>query len=221
MLRRGEADAVICGTLGMYQRHLGHARDVIGLRRDVTTPAALTVLILNSGTYFLADTHVNVSRDAAGIAEMTMLVAGETRLFGVEPKVALLSHSNFGSVDSESARRMRDAVAILQHEHPALEVEGEMHADTALVAEIRDRFYPGCRLSGSANVMIMPSLDAANISYNLLKVLGEGQSVGPILLGMARPVHIVTPSISTRGLVNMTAVAAVDAQNERAARVGT
>jgi malate dehydrogenase (oxaloacetate-decarboxylating)(NADP+) len=221
MLRRGEADAAICGTLGMYQRHLGHARDVIGLRKDVGTPAALTVLILNSGTYFVADTHVNVSRDAAGVAEMTMLVAEETRLFGIEPKIALLSHSNFGSVDSDSARRMRDAVAILQREHPGLEVEGEMHADAALVAETRDRFYPGCRLNGSANVMIMPSLDAANISYNLLKALAEGQSVGPILLGMARPIHIVTPSISTRGLVNMTALAAVDAQSEQVEGGGT
>jgi malate dehydrogenase (oxaloacetate-decarboxylating)(NADP+) len=205
----------------MYQRHLGHARDVIGLRKDVGTPAALTVLILNSGTYFVADTHVNVSRDAAGVAEMTLLVAEETRLFGIEPKIALLSHSNFGSVDSDSARRMRDAVAILQREHPGLEVEGEMHADAALVAETRDRFYPGCRLNGSANVMIMPSLDAANISYNLLKALAEGQSVGPILLGMARPIHIVTPSISTRGLVNMTALAAVDAQSEQVEGGGT
>ncbi|UCH72734.1 MAG: NADP-dependent malic enzyme [Rhodospirillales bacterium] len=216
MLRRGEVDAAICGTSGMYQRHLGHARDVIGLREGVSTPAALTVLIVNKGTYFLADTHVNVSRDAAGIAEMALLVARETRLFGIEPKIALLSHSNFGSVDSESARRMRDAVALLQRGHPELEVEGEMHADTALVPEVRERFYPDCRLQGSANVMIMPSLDAANISYNLLKVLGEGLSVGPILLGMARPIHIVTPSISKRGLVNMTAVAAVDAQTHRA-----
>ncbi len=216
MLRRGEVDAAICGTLGMYQRHLGHARDVIGLRDGVGTPAALTVLILNNGTYFVADTHVNVSRDAAGIAEMTILAANETRLFGIEPKIALLSHSNFGSVDSESARRMRDAVAILQREHPDLEVEGEMHADTALVEETRDRFYPGSRLTGSANVMIMPSLDAANISYNLMKALGEGLSVGPILLGMARPIHIVTPSITTRGLVNMTALAAVDAQAQLA-----
>jgi malate dehydrogenase (oxaloacetate-decarboxylating)(NADP+) len=216
MLRRGEVDAAICGTLGMYQRHLGHARDVIGLREGVGTPAALTVLILNNGTYFVADTHVNVTRDAAGIAEMTMLVAEETRLFGIEPKIALLSHSNFGSVDSESARRMRDAVAILQREHPDLEVEGEMHSDTALVEETRDRFYPGSRLTGSASVMIMPSLDAANISYNLIKTLGEGLSVGPILLGMAKPVHIVTPSITTRGLVNMTALAAVDAQSQLA-----
>jgi malate dehydrogenase (oxaloacetate-decarboxylating)(NADP+) len=216
MLRRGEVDAAICGTLGMYQRHLGHARDVIGLREGVGTPAALTVLILNNGTYFVADTHVNVTRDAAGIAEMTMLVAEETRLFGIEPKIALLSHSNFGSVDSESARRMRDAVAILQREHPDLEVEGEMHSDTALVEETRDRFYPGSRLTGSASVMIMPSLDAANISYNLIKTLGEGLSVGPILLGMAKPVHIVTPSITTRGLVNMTALAAVDAQAQLA-----
>ena len=214
MVRRGEADAAICGTVGLYQRHLRHVRDVIGLREGVATPAALTVLILSRGTYFLADTHVNVARDAAGIAELAMLAAEETRRFGVEPKIALLSHSNFGTVESESAQRMRDAVAILQSGNPGLKVEGEMHADAALIEEIRDRFFPDSRLDGSANVLIMPSLDAANISYNLLKVLGEGLSVGPILLGMARPVHIVTPSVTTRGLVNMTALAAVDAQAE-------
>ena len=220
MVRRGEADAAICGVQGLYQRHLRHVRDVIGLRAGVTAPAALTVLILNRGTYFLADTHVNVVRDAAGIAEMAMLAAEETRRFGVEPKIALLSHSNFGSVDSESAGRMREAVALLQRAHPELEVEGEMHADAALDEDIRDRFHPDCRLKGGANVLIMPSLDAANISYNLLKVLGEGLSVGPILLGMAKPVHIATSSITTRGLVNMTALAAVDAQADAEDKAG-
>ncbi len=221
MVRRGEADAGICGTVGTYQRHLRHVRDVIGLRDGVRDTAALTVLILSRGTYFIADTHVMADRDAASIAEMTILAAEETRRFGVEPKIALLSHANFGSIDSASARRMREAVALLQAAHPDLEVEGEMHADAALVKDIRDRFYPECRLKGSANLLIMPSLDAANISYNLLKVLGEGLSVGPILLGTAKPVHILTPSVTTRGIVNMTALSVVDAQAAQAVRTDT
>ncbi len=212
MVRRGEADAGICGTVGMYQRHLRHVVDTIGLREDAGCMAALTVVILNRGTYFIADTHVVRDRNPAEIAEMTMLAAEEVRRFGLEPKIALLSHSNFGSVDTESARRMREAVAILQHEHPGLEVEGEMHADTALMQDIRDRLFPGSRLQGSANLLIMPSLDAANISYNMLKVLGEGLTVGPILLGAAWPMHILTPSVTTRGIVNMTALSVVDAQ---------
>jgi malate dehydrogenase (oxaloacetate-decarboxylating)(NADP+) len=214
MVRRGEADAAIAGAVGRYQRHLQHALDTIGMREGMKTVAALTVLILDKGTYFLADTHVHRERDAAGIAEMTMLAAEEVRRFGIEPKIALLSHSNFGSVESTSARMMKEAVSILQREQPGLEVEGEMHADSALVEEIRDRFYPDCRLEGSANLLIMPSLDAANIAYNLLKVLGDGLSVGPILLGMAKPIHILTPSATSRGIVNMSALAVVDAQAE-------
>lgn len=212
MLHRGEVDAAIVGAVGRYQRHLRHVLDTVDMREGTDTVAALTVLILEKGTYFIADTHVHRERDAAGIAEMTMLAAEEVRRFGIEPKIALLSHSNFGSVESNSARMMKDAVSMLQREHPGLEVEGEMHADSALVEDIRDRHYPGCRLDGGANLLIMPSLDAANISYNLLKVLGDGLSVGPILLGMARPIHILTPSVTTRGIVNMTALAVVDAQ---------
>jgi malate dehydrogenase (oxaloacetate-decarboxylating)(NADP+) len=214
MLRRGEVDAAIVGGVGRYQRHLRHALDTVGMREGANTVAAVTVLILEKGTYFIADTHVHRERDAAGIAAMTMLAAEEVRRFGIEPKIAMLSHSNFGSVESNSARMMKEAVSILQREHPGLEVEGEMHADSALVEDIRDRHYPDCRLEGSANLLIMPSLDAANISYNLLKVLGDGLSVGPILLGMARPIHILTPSVTTRGIVNMSALAVVDAQAE-------
>jgi malate dehydrogenase (oxaloacetate-decarboxylating)(NADP+) len=214
MVHRGEADAAIAGSVGRYQRHLQHALDTVGMRAGSNTVAALTVLVLDKGTYFIADTHVHRERDAAGIAEMTMLAAEEVRRFGIEPKIAMLSHSNFGSVESDSARMMQQAVSILQTEHPGLEVEGEMHADSALIQDIRDRFYPASRLEGGANLLIMPSLDAANISYNLVKVLGEGQPVGPILLGMAKPIHILTPSVTSRGIVNMSALAVVDAQAE-------
>jgi malate dehydrogenase (oxaloacetate-decarboxylating)(NADP+) len=214
MVLRGEADAAIAGSVGRYQRHLQHALDTVGMRAGSNTVAALTVLVLDKGTYFIADTHVHRERDAAGIAEMTMLAAEEVRRFGIEPKIAMLSHSNFGSVESDSARMMQQAVSILQTEHPGLEVEGEMHADSALVQDIRDRFYPASRLEGGANLLIMPSLDAANISYNLVKVLGEGQPVGPILLGMAKPIHILTPSVTSRGIVNMSALSVVDAQAE-------
>ncbi len=214
MVRRGEADAAIAGSVGRYQRHLHHALDTVGMREGSNTVAALTVLVLDKGTYFIADTHVHRERDAAGIAEMTMLAAEEVRRFGIEPKIAMLSHSNFGSLESDSARMMKQAVAILQNDQPGLEVDGEMHADSAMVEEIRDRVFPASRLEGSANLLIMPSLDAANISYNLLKVLGEGQPVGPILLGMAKPIHILTPSVTSRGIVNMSALAVVDAQAE-------
>jgi malate dehydrogenase (oxaloacetate-decarboxylating)(NADP+) len=214
MVHRGEADAAIAGSVGRYQRHLRHALDTVGMRAGSNTVAALTVLVLDKGTYFIADTHVHRERDAAGIAEMTMLAAEEVRRFGIEPKIAMLSHSNFGSVESDSARMMQQAVSILQTEHPGLEVEGEMHADSALIQDIRDRFYPASRLEGGANLLIMPSLDAANISYNLVKVLGEGQPVGPILLGMAKPIHILTPSVTSRGIVNMSALSVVDAQAE-------
>ena len=214
MVRRGEADAAIAGVVGGYQRHLRHALDTVGMREGANTVAAVTVVILDKGTYFIADTHVHRERDAAGIAEMAMLAAEEVRRFGIEPKIGLLSHSNFGSLESDSARMMKQAVSILQREHPGLEVEGEMRADSALVPDMRDRFYPNSRLQGSANLLIMPSLDAANISYNLLKVLGDGLSVGPILLGMAKPIHILTPSVTTRGIVNMSALAVVDAQAE-------
>jgi malate dehydrogenase (oxaloacetate-decarboxylating)(NADP+) len=172
------------------------------------------VLILNSGTYFLADTHVNANPSAEEIAELAAMAAQTVRRFGVDPKMALLSHSNFGSGDTESARKMRRAVALLQEEFPGLEIDGEMHADAALDETIRSRLFPGGRLKGSANLLIMPNLDAANIAFTLLKVLGDGLPVGPILMGMAKPVHVVNNAITARGIVNMTALAVVDAQAE-------
>ncbi len=218
MLRKGEADAMICGVTGRYERHLTHVLDIIGRREEGRNVAALSMLITASGTYFLCDTYVNADPTAEEIAEMTVTAAEEIRRFGVEPKVALLSHSNFGSADSPSARKMREALKLLHQRAPALEVEGEMHADSALSEEIRNRIFPGSKLRGRANLLVMPTLDAANIAFNMTKVLGDGLSVGPILLGAALPAHILTPSVTARGVVNMTAVAVVDAQNLEAGR---
>ncbi|WP_029007041.1 NADP-dependent malic enzyme [Azospirillum halopraeferens] len=212
MVRRGEADALICGTSGRYGEYYSHVMDVIGLRKGVNTAAAMNLLILQNGTYFICDTYVNPEPTAGQVAEIARLAAEEVRRFGIEPKVALLSHSNFGSADTPSARKMRQAYQLISAEMNELEVDGEMHADAALSEAIRGRVLPDSRLKGEANLLVMPTLDAANIAFNMLKVLGDAQNVGPMLLGAARPVHIVTPSVTVRGLLNMTAVAVVDAQ---------
>ncbi len=212
MVRRGEAHAMVCGVIGRYVKHLQHILDVIGKRPDVRVPSAMNLMILRKGTYFLCDTYVTHDPTAEQVVEMTLLAAEEVRRFGIEPKVALLSHSNFGGRPSPSSDKMREAAAILQERAPHLEVEGEMHGDSALSEEIRARLFPDSRLKGEANLLIMPNLDAANIAFNLLKVLGEGQSVGPMLMGVSQPAHIVTQSVSVRGLVNITALAVVDAQ---------
>jgi malate dehydrogenase (oxaloacetate-decarboxylating)(NADP+) len=217
MVRRGEADAMLCGAIGQYHRHLRHVVDILGLEPGVSAPAALSALILQKGTYFLCDTYVVDDPSAGQIAEMTLRAAAIVRHFGIEPKVALLSHSNFGSADSASARKMRQTFALLRERAPALEVEGEMHADAALSEEIRHRIFPNSLLKGPANLLIMPSLDAANITFNALKVLADGQAIGPVLLGVNGAAHVVTPSITVRGLVNMTAVAVYDAQVSAAA----
>ena len=216
-VRRGDADAMICGVTGRYHRHLAHVRDVIGLARGVRDFSALSVLILPSGTYFLADTYVTPDPSAEEIVEMTRMSAEHVQRFGIVPKIALLSHSNFGSSDTYTARKMRAALAMLHAQHPELEVEGEMHPDAALNEAIRDNLFPNSRLKGSANLLIMPSLDAANIAFNLVKSVGEGLPVGPILVGTAAPAHILTPSVTARGVVNMSAIAVVDTQ-DRAAR---
>src|SRR5215469_7472963 len=219
MIQRGEADAMLCGAIGQYHRHLRHLVDILGLGAGVTAPAALSALILPRGTYFICDTYVVDDPSAEQLAEMTMRAVDALRYFGFEPKVGLLSHSNFGSADAPSARKMREVFALLRERAPTLEVEGEMHADAALSEEIRQRIFPNALFKGSANLLIMPNLDAANIAFNALTVLADGQPVGPILLGLNAPAHIVTPSVTVRGLVNMTAVAVSHAQVTGAASV--
>lgn len=185
---------------------------VIGLRKGVKVAGAMNGLISQKGTHFICDTYVNPDPTAEQVAEIARLAAEEVKRFGIEPKVALLSHSNFGSADTPSARKMRLAYQLIAEEMPDLEVDGEMHADAALSEVLRKGVLPDSRLKGEANLLVMPTLDAANIAFNMLKIMADAQNVGPMLLGVARPVHIVTPSVTTRGLVNMTAVAVVDAQ---------
>ncbi len=212
MVKREEADGMICGQTGIYQDHLRDIDDIIGRRPRVRALSALTMLIMAKGTLFLADTHVSPSPGPEDLADMAVMAAQAVKRFGIEPKMALLSHSNFGTSDTESARRVREAVALLRRDHPDLEVEGEMQADTALDPRIRERLFPAAALDGSANLLIMPSLDAANIAYNLLRQTNDALSVGPMLMGCDRPAHIVTPSVTARGVVNMTAIAVTDAQ---------
>jgi malate dehydrogenase (oxaloacetate-decarboxylating)(NADP+) len=212
MVKRREADALICGTIGRYDKHLAHILNVIGLKEGVRTPTAMSLLIMPKGTVFICDTYVTPNPTPEQICEMTLLAAEEVRRFGIEPKIALLSHSNFGSRPTPSALTMREALVLLHERAPTLEVEGEMHGDAAMSQEIRERIFPQSRLKGAANLLVMPTLDAANISFNLLKVLGDGLSVGPMLMGPTQPAHILTPSATVRNIVNITALAAVDAQ---------
>ncbi|HEY7608337.1 MAG TPA: NADP-dependent malic enzyme [Alphaproteobacteria bacterium] len=216
ILRRGEADGMLCGTVGRYQAHLVHLENVIGRRRGVAGFAAMNLLLLPKRTVFICDTYVNPDPTPEQIAEMAILAAEEVRRFGFAPRVALLSHSNFGSADSPSARKMRQALARVEARAAELdfplEVEGEMHGDAALSFEMLRQVMPHARLTGEANLLIMPNLDAANIAFNLLKVTtGQGITVGPILLGAAKPAHILTPTSTVRRIVNMTALAVVDA----------
>jgi malate dehydrogenase (oxaloacetate-decarboxylating)(NADP+) len=216
-VRRNEADAMICGVEGRFLSHLRHIREVIGYAPGVRDFAALSLVITSKGHYFLTDTQVRVDPSPEEIVEMAVLAAAHVRRFGLAPKIALLSHSNFGSHDTESAAKMRRATELLAARHPELEVDGEMHGDSALLPEFRARVFPNSRLKGEANVLIMPNIDAAHIAYELIKVLADALPVGPILIGAARPVHIVTPAVTARGIVNMTAVATVEAQAAKTA----
>jgi len=210
LIRMGAADAMLCGTLSRPQEHLHYISEVIGLRPGATVFAAMNILRLPNRTLFVCDTHVNFDPSAEEVAEITLLAAEEVRRFGITPKVALLSHSNFGSFDNASARKMGLARKLLEQRVPDLEVEGEMHGDVALSEELRMKIFPDSHLKGEANLLIMPNLDAANIAFNLLKmVAGEGATIGPVLLGAARSVHVLTSTVTVRRIVNMSALAVV------------
>ncbi len=216
MVHMGEADGMLCGTFGTHALHRGYIEQVIGLRRGAKVCAAMNAVMLPSRTVFIADTYVNVDPTAGEIAEITLLAADEIRRFGIAPKVALLSHSSFGSSEHPQAKKMQAALALVNAMAPDLEIEGEMHGDAALDEEVRMRAFPGSRLKGEANLLIMPTADAANIAFNLLKVAaGGGVTLGPILLGVAKPVHILTPSATVRRIVNMTALTVVDVNVQR------
>jgi malate dehydrogenase (oxaloacetate-decarboxylating)(NADP+) len=212
LLRMGECDALVCGTVGKYQSHLRHVADVIGQRPDAPVFAAMNGLLLHNRTLFVCDTYVNQDPSAEQLAEIAVLAADAVRRFGLVPKVALVSHSNFGSDDSPSARKMREVRRLLGERAPELEADGEMHGDAALSEAIRNRVHPDSTLKGEANLLVMPNLDAANISFNLLKITGgDGVTIGPILLGARKAVLIATPSATVRRLVNLTALAGVGA----------
>jgi len=216
LVHMGAADAMLCGVVGRYNSHLRFVDDVIGRAPGVKNFAAMSMLLLPQRTVFICDTYVNYDPSAEQIAEMTVLAVEEIRRFGITPRVALLSHSSFGASDTPTALKMRRALGLIEGLAPGLEVEGEMQGDAALSQEIRDRVFPGARLKGDANLLVMPTLDAANIAFNLLKTAaGDGITVGPILLGVARPVHILTPSATVRRIVNMTALTVVGAAAQR------
>ncbi len=215
LLQRGDADAMLCGVASRYDNQLKYVQEVIGLKSDVKTFAAMNVLMLPDQTLFICDTHVNENPSAEEIADMAIQAAAEVQRFGVVPKIALLSHSNFGSRPTESSRKMADARRLIGELAPHLEVDGEMHADSALSEKVRLKAFPDSTLKGPANLLIMPNLDTGNITYNMLKMTGShGVAMGPVLLGAARPVHILTTSATVRRIVNMTALAVVDAQQE-------
>jgi len=218
MIHMGEADGMLCGTFGTHALHLDHVKQVIGLRRGIKVCAAMNAVMLPNRTLFIADTYVNTDPTAEELAEITLLAADEIRRFGLTPKVALLSHSSFGSSCHPQATKMQAALELINARSPELEVEGEMHGDAALDESVRMRAFPGSRLKGEANLLIMPTVDAANIAFNLLKVAaGGGVTLGPILLGVAKPVHILTPSATVRRIVNMTALTVIDATMQRPA----
>ena len=216
LLHKGEVDGLICGTWGTTAWHLGFVDQVIGKRAGVKTFACMNGLLLPGRQVFLVDTHVNADPSAAQLAEITVMAAEELKRFGIEPKAALLSHSNFGSSDLPSAVKMREALALVREQAPWLTVDGEMHGDTALDAAYRQELMPRSTLTGEANLLILPNIDAANISYNLLKTAaGGGIAIGPVLLGAAKPVHILTASATVRRVVNMTALTVADASAAR------
>ncbi|HRG72687.1 MAG TPA: phosphate acyltransferase, partial [Thauera aminoaromatica] len=212
LLKFGYGDGLICGTYGMHRLHREFVEDVLGRREGVDHLYTVNLLSLPGRTLFLADTYVNYDPTPEQVVEMTLLAAEEMKRFGIEPRIALLSHSSFGSAESPTAEKMRTAMRMLHEHHPELQVEGEMHGDSALDARHRLQIFPNAKMREDANLLIFPTLDAANIAFNLLKnAAGSGMTVGPILLGAAKPVHILTPSATVRRIINMTALTVVEA----------
>jgi malate dehydrogenase (oxaloacetate-decarboxylating)(NADP+) len=207
MLEAGMVDAALCGGSGNWMRQWHYAFDIVGKRSDVSRVYGLSAVILATGTLFVVDTHLLVDPDAEQVAEMTLLAAEQVHAFGIAPRAALLSHSSFGASHAPSARKMRDALALVRARAPHLPVDGEMHADAALVQAIRNKAVADSPLEGAANLLVMPNLDAANIAFNLVKAAADGLQVGPLLLGMNKPVHILVPAVTARGIVNLTALA--------------
>ncbi|GAB6845921.1 malate dehydrogenase (oxaloacetate-decarboxylating)(NADP+) [Methylorubrum rhodinum] len=212
MVRRGEADALICGLEGRFETRLRVIRDIIGQSPDVLDFAAMSLIVTKKGAFFLADTHVRPDPSAEEIADVAIACAGHVSRFGLTPKIALLSHSDFGQSDSASARKMRAALERIRARAPQLQVDGEMQADSALSELVRDRVLPGSGFKGTANILVFPNLDAANIAFQFAKVLADALPVGPLLIGPAKPAHILTTSVTARGIVNVTAAAVVEAQ---------
>ena len=210
-VERGDADAMLCGLDGRFLRHLNYVEMIIGKAQGVHALSGLSILINQTGACFMTDTYVTDDPSAEEIAEMTVLAAAEIARFGITPKAALLSASDFGSRNSDAARKMRRAAEILFDRHPEIEVDGEMHGDSALSEAIRERVFPASRLKGQANLLVFPNLEAANITLNVVKQMTEALHVGPILIGTAKPVHVLTPSVTSRGVFNMSALAAVEA----------
>ena len=212
MVARGEADAMLSGVVGRFHKKLGYVRSVIPLEPRVSSTSAMTGVINSQGVFFFVDTHVQEDPSVEQIVESTLQAAYRMKLFGIEPKVALLSHSNFGSHDSKDALKMRQVREQLLKRNPRLNVDGEMQGDTAWDEALREKLLPNSTLKGRANLFVLPNLEAANIAYNLVRVFTDGVAIGPILMGTTKPVHILTSSASARRILNMTAIAAVDAQ---------
>jgi malate dehydrogenase (oxaloacetate-decarboxylating)(NADP+) len=224
LLHKGDVDGMICGTWGTTNIHLNYIDQVIGkrpggsarTRQDVRTYACMNALLLPGRQIFLVDTHVNADPSPEQLAEITVMAAEEMMRFGIQPKAALLSHSNFGSSNEPSALKMRATLALLQKEAPWLEVDGEMHGDLALDPVARAALMPNSTLTGEANLLVLPNIESANIAYNLLKTAAGGNiAIGPVLLGAAKPVHILTASATVRRIVNMTALTVADANVQR------
>jgi malate dehydrogenase (oxaloacetate-decarboxylating)(NADP+) len=211
LVKKGEADGMICGTISTTHRHLHFVDQVIGKKAGCSVYAAMNALVLPGRQIFIVDTHVNVDPTPEQLCEITIMAAEEVRRFGIVPKIALLSHSNFGTSNAPSAIKMRETLALLKERAPELDVDGEMHGDVALDSRLRAEVLPESTLEGDANLLVLPNIDAANISYNLLKTAaGNNIAIGPILLGAAQPVHVLTASATVRRIVNMTALLVAD-----------